>query len=148
MIESSTPSRLRFDAKPPRKACQPVQVTPARRSTSFMWVWYSQSRASGFPSVFAKIGPVVRLPHALRCTASRSASCGITGTGAFDFSVLGSPMEFRQTERVTCRNRLPPISVRRLLPRRVQGQQTAACFSRSHKRQLQRQPERDALLEL
>jgi hypothetical protein len=36
ITESSTPKRFRFDAKPPRKPCQPCQETPARLSTFFI----------------------------------------------------------------------------------------------------------------
>lgn len=45
-------------------------------------------KSSGCPTEFAKIGPVTRLPHLRWCAPSRWASCGMTGTGAFDFAVF------------------------------------------------------------
>ena len=52
-------------------------------------------RSNGCPTEFAKIGPATGLLHTRRCVESRWASCGVTGTGAFDLAVFGSPTVFR-----------------------------------------------------
>jgi hypothetical protein len=46
----------------------------------------------------SRLAPAAGSPHRLRCAWRLLASCGMTGTGAFDFAVLGSPTVLRHTD--------------------------------------------------